>query len=103
MNLYSQYNKDKNETNYILSYLYSKNNSFQINYNSLLPDERENISYLELSHKSEIYSNPGLFIFLIDQSGSMGGNPIKLVCESLLIFLQSLPKKFLLSINWFWK
>ena len=92
INLYSQYNKEKNETSYILSYLYSKNNSFKINYNSDLPDERNNILYSELAHKSEINSNPGLFIFLIDQSASMGGNPIKLVCESLLIFLQSLPK-----------
>ena len=92
INLYSQYNKNKNETSYILSYLYSKNNSFKLNYNSNLPDERQNILYTELKHKSEINTNPGLFIFLIDQSGSMGGNPIKLVCESLLIFLQSLPK-----------
>ena len=92
INLYSQYNKNKNETSYILSYLYSKNNVFKINYNSNLPDERQNILYTELKHKSEINTNPGLFIFLIDQSGSMGGNPIKLVCESLLIFLQSLPK-----------
>ena len=92
INLYSQYNKNKNETSYILSYLYSKNNVFKINYNSNLPDERQNILYTELKHKSEINTNPGLFIFLIDQSGSIDGNPIKLVCESLLIFLQSLPK-----------
>ena len=34
----------------------------------------------------------GLFIFLVDQSGSMKGTPIKLVIKALLIFIQSLPK-----------
>ena len=34
---------------------------------------------------------PGLFIFLIDQSGSMKGDSIKLVKESLLLFIQSIP------------
>ena len=33
----------------------------------------------------------GLFIFLIDQSGSMQGDSIKLVKESLLLFIQSIP------------
>ena len=35
----------------------------------------------------------GLFIFLIDQSGSMEGKPIYLVKETLLLFIHSLPKK----------
>ena len=34
---------------------------------------------------------PGLFIFLIDQSGSMEGQSINLVSEALEIFLQSIP------------
>ena len=93
LNLFSQYNPKKDETSYILSYLYSKNNSSnKIINNDNFPDERKNISYIDLIHKKEINSNPGLFIFLIDQSGSMRGKPIELVSESLLIFLQSLPK-----------
>ncbi len=93
LNLFSQYNPKKDETSYILSYLYSKNNSSnKIINNDNFPDERKNISYIDLIHKNEINSNPGLFIFLIDQSGSMRGKPIELVSESLLIFLQSLPK-----------
>ena len=35
--------------------------------------------------------NPSLFIFLIDQSGSMSGNPIKVASKALLLFIQSLP------------
>ena len=32
-----------------------------------------------------------MFIFLIDQSGSMSGNAIKIASKALLLFLQSLP------------
>ena len=35
---------------------------------------------------------PALFIFLIDQSYSMEGNPIDLVSQALKLFLQSLPE-----------
>ena len=64
LNLFSQYNPKKDETSYILSYLYSKNNSSnKIINNDNFPDERKNISYIDLIHKKEINSNPGLFIF----------------------------------------
>ena len=53
------------------------------------------IQYRNISKKSEnkedLKLNPALFIFLIDQSGSMKGTPIKLASEALLLFLQSLP------------
>lgn len=39
-----------------------------------------------------INETPGLFIFLIDQSGSMYGESIKLVKNALLLFIKSLPK-----------
>ena len=37
--------------------------------------------------------NPALFIFLIDQSGSMSGESIKIASKGLKLFLQSLPEK----------
>ena len=40
--------------------------------------------------KSELLS-PSIFIFLIDQSGSMSGNNIKIASQALILFLQSLP------------
>ena len=57
-----------------------------------LPDLDNEKKYIELYQKNLINSYPSLFIFLIDQSGSMSGKPINIVKESLLFFLQSLPK-----------
>ena len=37
--------------------------------------------------------NPGLFIFLIDQSGSMDGPAMDIASKALILFLQSLPPK----------
>ena len=59
----------KNEKSYIINYKNNQNN--------------KNTDNLEL--------NPALFIFLIDQSGSMSGNPIKIVSKALELFLQSIP------------
>ena len=42
-------------------------------------------------NKEDLKLNPALFIFLIDQSGSMSGTPIELASKALLLFLQSLP------------
>ena len=54
-----------------------------------------NYRYIEKNigeEKSENLSlNPAVFIFLIDQSGSMNGNPIEVASKALLLFLQSLP------------
>ena len=53
------------------------------------------IQYRNISKKSdnteELKLNPSLFIFLIDQSGSMSGKSIKVASKALLLFLQSLP------------
>ena len=67
--------------------------------NSLLNKDEKcyNIHYkftekkLEEKNSKSLNLNPALFIFLIDQSGSMGGNSIKMAKKSLLLFLQSLP------------
>ena len=34
---------------------------------------------------------PSLFIFLLDQSGSMSGSSIEIACKALILFLQSIP------------
>jgi len=43
--------------------------------------------------ENEDIINPGLFIFLIDQSGSMSGYPMNVASKTLILFLQSLPPK----------
>ena len=58
-----------NEINYFIQYKYIKDNS---------SNEKET-------------TNPGLFIFLVDQSGSMGGQRINIASKALQLFLQSLP------------
>ena len=58
-----------NETNYILNYRYKK----------------------EKSENDEEISHPAIFIFLLDQSGSMGGDRIKIASKALELFIQSLP------------
>ena len=58
-----------NETNYILNYRYKK----------------------EKSENDEEISHPAIFIFLLDQSGSMDGDRIKIASKALELFIQSLP------------
>ena len=41
--------------------------------------------------EDEFSSYPALFIFLVDQSGSMDGEPIKIARNALKLFIQSLP------------
>ena len=57
----------QNEINYLFRYKAQKNNT------------------------NSLENNPGVFIFLVDQSGSMSGTPIKIASKALKIFLQSLP------------
>ena len=66
--------KEKDEQSFILNYKITENNDSSSNKN-----------------KEDIKLNPALFIFLIDQSGSMSGSPIKVASKALLLFLQSLP------------
>jgi Mg-chelatase subunit ChlD len=66
-----------------------------------MPDCDANINYYNKYQSNVKTETPSLFIFLVDQSGSMSGNPIKLVSESLLFFLQSLPKDSYFQINFF--
>ena len=44
------------------------------------------------SHQNKNFNTPGLFILLVDQSGSMWGNSIQLVKKALLSFIEIIPK-----------
>ena len=51
------------------------------------------INKIKISNENSLKINPGIFIFLIDQSGSMSGNSINIASKGLKLFLQSLPAK----------
>jgi len=70
--LYKQYDPKNEETTYLLSY-------FKTNY------ENDNNNDINRCY-------PGLYYFIIDQSGSMAGKPIKIVIQTLKVFMQSLSK-----------
>ena len=90
--LCAQYNPQFNETAYSINYIYASKNLKEIPVPEK-PDEDSNISYTEKYEENMANETSGLFIFLIDQSGSMYGKPNDLVKQALLLFLQSLPEK----------
>ena len=90
--IYSQYNPEKNETAYSINYTYISKTLKEIPIPDK-PDEDNTISYIAKYEDNIINETPGLFIFLIDQSGSMSGKSIELVKKALLLFIQSLPKE----------
>ena len=83
--LYKQFNNNLNETSFYLHYINLDNKEIN-NKNEI--DENKDIKYL--NEEEDLNDYPSLFIFLIDQSGSMGGKPIELLKQSLIIFLHSL-------------
>ena len=90
LNFISQYDPIKKETSCILSMIYCKED-IKIPL-SEYPDINKRLNYIETYQKNIINNDPSLFIFIIDQSGSMHGEPIELVKETLIFFMQSLPK-----------
>jgi hypothetical protein len=90
--LFYQYDPETKETAYCLNYIYSSKNLKNIPIPEK-PDQDNNISYYTKYQENLINETPGLFIFLVDQSGSMRGNSIDLVKKALALFIQSLPPK----------
>ena len=79
--LYYQHNNELNETSYLLNYIYSSKKLKDIPIPET-PDQNNKISYYENIKKILLITHLGLFIFLIDQSGSMEGKSISLVKET---------------------
>ena len=88
--LYSQYNPELKETSYSINYMYTSKNLKEIPIPEK-PDEDNTISYTSKYEENVTNETPGLFVFLVDQSGSMSGKSIDLVKQALLFFIQSLP------------
>ena len=87
--LLSQYNPLKDETSYIFGEIY---NQKQIPIPEKPDTNIETNYYLKYQQNETKLDTPSLFIFLIDQSGSMSGSSIRIVSEAIIIFLQSLTK-----------
>ena len=89
--LYYQYNPEFKEYSYSINYVYSSKALKEIPVPSQ-PDQDNTVSYYSKYENNMINYTPGLFVFLIDQSGSMDGQSIELVKQALLLFIQSLPQ-----------
>ena len=104
--LYCQYDSNKNESSYLLHYMYSNvqvPSKFTEYFNSQnieklqffdvnnYIDTDKSISYYHKYGINSDFSYPSCYIFLIDQSGSMNNKPIKILRETLILFLKSLP------------
>ena len=87
--LLSQYNPKRDETSYIFGKIYEPK---QIPAPEKPDMDIDTNYYLKYQQKEEKANTPSLFIFLIDQSGSMAGSAMRIVSEAILFFLQSLTK-----------
>ena len=90
--LYYQYDPNKNKSYYMLQKtLFAPELDLDLKDNI---DEIENRDYSSLIKKEEEKEDKEIcYIFLLDQSGSMYGERMKLSIKSLLLFLQSLNEK----------
>ena len=103
--IYSQYIPEKKETAYSINYTYISKNLKYIPC-SMKPDEDNTLSYINIYEKYEdniMNETPGLFIFLLDISGSMSGEALFLAKNALLLFIQSLPKESYFQIIGFYQ
>lgn len=99
--LYTQYDPETKETAYCLNYVYCSKNLRNIPVPEK-PDQDNKVSYYEKYQENLINETPGLFIFLVDQSGSMRGNSINLVKKSSQFIYAKSSTKIIFPINWFW-
>ena len=108
--LYSQYDNIKNETSYIMHYMFKEkeilSNFTKLIMNMEIDENRQklenydilnfvdmdnNINYYQKYFNENNVSYPSCYIFLIDQSGSMTGIPIQILKKTIILFIKSLP------------
>jgi hypothetical protein len=85
--LYEQYDQKLDEYSYNFSLLHDQR-SIPI---PKTADFSNKVSYYDKYESNAINDSPGVFYFLIDQSGSMSGSSINIAKKSMKLFLQSLP------------
>ena len=109
-----KYQSDK-KNNYIISYIIDELPQFSWSKNEYIPSSKiyfntetkgpfalcqeslkeqhyiVHFRYKKEKKEEEEIMNPALFIFLLDQSGSMDGDRIKIAAKALELFIQSLP------------
>ena len=90
--LYYQKDLKRNKSYYMLQKFLNKP-EFTKEFKDEIDDD-ENLNYFSLLKRKDEEEKKvkECYIFLLDQSGSMGGSRIELSCKSLLLFLQSLNK-----------
>ena len=108
--LYCQYDNIKNETAYLIHYMFQEkeipSNFTNILMNSENDENRQKLENYDISNFIDMdssinyyqkYANknnisyPSCYIFLLDQSGSMTGNPIQILKKTIILFIKSLP------------
>ena len=108
--LYCQYDNIKNETAYLIHYMFQEkeipSNFTNILMNSENDENRQKLENYDISNFIDMdssinyyqkYANknnisyPSCYIFLLDQSGSMIGNPIQILKKTIILFIKSLP------------
>ena len=92
---YNSYNTEYIPSSKIYFYVEDNKNNYPMIYCQKSDSIKNEINYIinyKYSQKVDnLKINPALFIFLIDQSGSMSGSSINIVSKALELFLQSMP------------
>ena len=84
-------NQERSENDFKISFNTESMNEFNL-ITQYDPKNDETSCIIKMTYKAKKGTNPALFIFLIDQSGSMSGKRLNIAIEALILFLKSLPK-----------